>query len=122
MYTAWDHALDARRWPVWRFKLEAGTHDELPAGTPRGVRWMQRVRPGVQWLQIELGVEREDELFMDWERPLQFGSREVRAVHRELLALRPPSVSGRVPCLHAADVQWRSMCRSLNESPLDGHA
>ncbi|PRW33212.1 toll-like receptor 3 [Chlorella sorokiniana] len=94
---AWRHALDVRRWPLWRLTIQSGVHIELAPGAPPAAQWLRRVRPGVRCLEIQLGFEQEDEFMEpDRESPLRFDSPEAQAAHRALLALRPRSALERL--------------------------
>lgn len=97
MSKAWRHALSPRRWPLWQLQLLSWDG----AAPPPAALWLQRVRPGVRRLEIELGGQGSP--VSSWNGQGEYpwnampqvpGSPAVQAVHGALLALHPPSVSG----------------------------
>ena len=88
--TAWRHALDARRWPLWRLEMKVDC--DLFPEPPLETLWVLAVRPAVRRLRIDLGGE--DGFLADTGPPIEFDDEGVRDVHSALLALHPPSVSG----------------------------
>ena len=95
--TAWRHALDVRRWPLWQLNLQAQDPEEEPAAA----MWLDKVRPGVRHLRIELGG---DGGYLDQGiHSLTDGCPAVDVVYHALQALQPINVSGACgwTCCHA---------------------
>ncbi len=88
---SWRHALDVGRWPLPQLILQASRSGGATASAPAAALWLQRLRPTVQTLHIQLAGEPQK-----YRAPLlSIDSPAAQAVQAALLAPRPLNVS---PC------------------------
>lgn len=122
---AWRLALDPRRWPLCQLELEACVdRDRSPLAAPAAL-WVQRMRPGVRDLRIELsgydgyaGFVEEGKASVTWDSPA------VQAAHGALLALQPLEVRGHMGWDAAAQVRGGASsthCLGCSVSPCPPH-